>query len=402
MTMHSENEPQRKGVDADLESRATGRGPRATIPFRRIFAQARKELTQMSRDKLTLALALALPLIQMWLLGEAVSLTVTDLPVVIQDLDRTPSSRRYVEAILASITFRVVPLADGTSPEEALDRSEARAAIVIPEHFERDLVRRSAPGPEIQWLLDGTDANTANLMRGNAAAITSAFNAKEGIGPRNPAIRVNTRIWFNPGRDSDQYIGPAVFAIGLALFPPLLAVLAMARETEQRTILQVYVSSISAFEYLAGKVVAYLVVAIAEWALTLGLAIWLYDLSLVSSATPFLLTSALYLFCTVSFGVMLGARVPDQASAIQAVQNVGFLLSYLMSGFVYPLSNIPEGLRWISTFVSARFFIEASRDAFVRGGGWMAMWHAPVMLALLGGLFFFSAWAKMRRMQEDV
>jgi ABC-2 type transport system permease protein len=100
--------------------------------------------------------------------------------------------------------------------------------------------------------------------------------------------------------------------------------------------------------------------------------------------------------------VMLGARVPDQASAIQAVQNVGFLLSYLMSGFVYPLSNIPEALRWISTFVPARYFIEASRDAYVRGGGWPAMWYAPVMLALLGGLFFLSAWTKMRRMQEDV
>jgi ABC-2 type transport system permease protein len=371
--------------------------PRA---FRRIFAQARKELTQVRRDRLTLALALVLPLVQMWLLGEAVSLTVTDLPVVVQDVDGTPASRRYVEAVRASLTFRVVALDAGASPESALDSGEARAAIVIPEHFQRDLER--GRGAELQWLLDGTDANTATLMRGNAAAITSAFAEQELRGRGAVPVRAETRVWFNPGRDSDQYVGPAVFALCLALFPPLLAVLAMARETEQRTILQVYVSSISAFEYLAGKALAYVGVAAAEWALTLGLAVWLYDLSLVISAVPFLLSSALFVFCVVAFGVMLGARVPDQASAIQAVQNVGFLLSYLLAGFVYPLSNVPDGLRWLSTFVPARFFIEASRDAFVRGGGWPAMWHAPVMLAVLGAFFFLSAWARMRRMQEDV
>lgn len=368
----------------------------------RIVAQARKELTQLSRDRLTLALALVLPLVQMWLIGESVSLSVTDLPVVIQDHDRTPTSRRYEEAIRASLTFRVVPDTAVASAESALDRGDARAVVVIPPGFERDLLR--GRDVELQWLLDGTDANTANLMRGDAAAITSAFAAGPG-GRRPSAIRTMTRIWFNPGRDSDQYIGPAVFALCLALFPPLLVVLAMSRETEQRTILQVYVSSISAFEYLAGKVLAYILVAAAEWGLTLALAVWLYGLTLVhgvGGAAPFLLSSALFLFCTVSFGLLLGVRVPDQASAIQAVQNFGFLLSYLMSGFVYPLSNIPAGLRWVSNVVPARFFIEASRDAFVRGGGWAAIWHAPAMLALLGGFFFFSAWMRMRRMQEDL
>jgi ABC-2 type transport system permease protein len=191
----------------------------------------------------------------MWLLGEAVSLTVTDLPVVIQDLDRTPASRRYVEAILASITFRVVPLEDGTSPEEG-----ARQERGARGHRDPRALRARHPARALRRASNGSstepDANTANLMRGNAAAITSAFSANEGFAAEKPAVRADTRIWFNPGRDSDQYIGPAVFAIGLALFPPLLAVLAMSRETEQRTILQVYVSSISAFEYMSGKVAA--------------------------------------------------------------------------------------------------------------------------------------------------
>jgi ABC-2 type transport system permease protein len=130
---------------------------------------------------------------------------------------------------------------------------------------------------------------------------------------------------------------------------------------------------------------------VAEWAITLGVAVWLYDLSLASSAVPFLISSALFLFCSVSFGVMLGARVPDQASAIQAVQNVGFLLSYLMSGFVYPLSNIPRRFGGSPRSCPRASSSRHLANAFVRGGGWSAMWHAPVMLALLGGLFFFSA-----------
>jgi len=107
----------------------------------RIIAQTRKELTQFSRDRLTVVLALVLPLILMWLLGAAISLTVSDLPVVIQDFDQTPTSRRYVETIGSSLTFRIVPLPITAAPESALDNAHARAAIIIPEKFEADLAR---------------------------------------------------------------------------------------------------------------------------------------------------------------------------------------------------------------------------------------------------------------------
>ncbi|HZB47390.1 MAG TPA: ABC transporter permease [Pyrinomonadaceae bacterium] len=144
--------------------------------MKRIIAQARKELTQTFRDRLTLALALALPLAQMWLIGQAVSLSVTDLGVVVSDMDQSPLSRRYAEALRASLTFRVVPLEAGERPENALEDETAHAAVVIPEGFDRDL--RRGLGAEVQWLLDGTDANTANIMRGQATAITQAFNAQ--------------------------------------------------------------------------------------------------------------------------------------------------------------------------------------------------------------------------------
>jgi drug efflux transport system permease protein len=311
--------------------------------MKRIIAQVQKELTQFSRDKLTVVLALVLPLIIMWLLGCAVSLTVTDLPVVVQDWDQTITSRRYFDTIKSSLTFRVVELGLNESPESALDKGKARAAIVIPQKFERDLQRGQSVA--VQWLIDGSDANTGNLMRNDANQLTQAFNQQTSI-TAAPAIQPRMRFWFNPGNDSDQYIGPAVFAVGLALFPPLLVALAMSREGEQKTILQVYVASIKAHEYLLGKIIAYMLVAIAEWALTLAFAIPFFGIWFKGDPIPFLLSSLLYLFCVVCFGAMAGASIPNQAAAIQAVQNVCFLLSFLLSGFVYPISNIPSWLRW--------------------------------------------------------
>jgi ABC-2 type transport system permease protein len=367
--------------------------------MRRIIAQARKELTQTSRDKLTLALALVLPLVLLALMGKAISMDVKDVPVVVQDLDQTPLSRRYVDVLRASLTFRIVALPLNAQPDDALDRNEARAALIIPEHFERDLQRGQTA--EVQWLIDATDANTANILRASANILTQSFLTQVKPANAQPAIKAAVRLWYNPGRESDKYIGPGMFAVGLALFPPLLAALAMSREAEQKTILQVYVSSITAREYLMGKTLAYMVVAGAEWALSLALAFLLFGLRFAGDPTPLLVSTVFYLFASVGFGTMIGAAIPNQAAAIQATQIGGFLLSFLLSGFIFPVSNIPPGLRWISSIVPARYYIEVVRDAFVRGGGWPAVWNAPLMLALLGAVFFTVAWLKMRRMQVE-
>jgi ABC-2 type transport system permease protein len=372
--------------------------------MKRIIAQTRKELTQVFRDKLTVALALVLPLILLALLGTALSLSVKGISVMVQDYDHTPLSRQYVDMLGASLTFRVVPLPQNQRPEDVLASETARVVIVIPQNFERDFLRgQQSEGAEIQWLIDAVDANTANAMRGQANALTNAFTAQlRGTNRQSqPAIKADTRMWYNPGGSSRKFIGPGAFAVVLALFPPLLAALALSREGEQKTILQVYVSSISAHEFLLGKIAAFFIIALAEWVLALLVAIPLFDLKIAGDPTPLLVGTVFYLFCSVSFGVMVGVSIPNQAAAIQAVAGVQFLLSFLLSGFIFPVSNVPAGIRWISAFVPARYFIEITRDAFVRGGGWPAVWNAPLALALIGSVFFFKAWRKMRHMQIE-
>jgi ABC-2 type transport system permease protein len=368
--------------------------------MRRIIAQARKELTQIFRDRLTIALALVLPLILLVMYGEAISFSVTGVAIYVKDYDQTQRSREYVETLAASHTFRIVSLPEGMRPEDALAAEVVRALVTIPSHFERELLRgRNA---DIQWLIDGTDANTANILRGNAAAMTQAFLGANGAAVKEPPVKAEIRLWYNPGQKSDKYIGPAVIGVVLALFPPLLAALAMSREHEQKTILQVYVSSISAHEYLFGKTLAFFVIALAEWALVLALAMWYFDLRFISDPVPFLVSTVVYLFCNVAFGVMAGAAIPSLAATIQAVATVSFVFSFLISGFIFPLSNVPAGLRWIANVVPARYFIEISRDTFVRGLGWSAVWKAQVALAVLGAAFLFIARRKMRKMQVEL
>jgi ABC-2 type transport system permease protein len=363
----------------------------------RVFAQVRKELTQLSRDRLTLALALVLPVLLLLLLSKATSLSVKNIPVAVQDLDKTPSSRRYVEAVSASLSFKVSVLPDKMSPERALDRNLARAALIIPPQFEQNLTR--GENAEVQWLIDGTDANTANVMRGKAAAITQAFNRQLLPAAARPAIQPKIRYWFNPGREDLKYFGPGVLAFGMALFPTLLAALALSREGELKTILQVYVSSISAFEYLLGKVIAYTIVAWAEWIAGMIVLIAGFGLRLAGDPTPLLVTTFFYLLCTTCFGAMLGAGIPNQAAAIQAAQLGGFLTSFLLSGYIFPIENIPQPLRFLTNFVPMRYYLVVIRDAFLRGGGWPGIWYAPLALALLSGFFFYRGWNVMKEMQ---
>jgi ABC-2 type transport system permease protein len=124
-----------------------------------------------------------------------------------------------------------------------------------------------------------------------------------------------------------------------------------------------------------------------------------FGLRFAGDPTPFFTASLLYLFTSVSFGVMVGSAMPSQAAAIQVVAVAAFLSSFLLSGFIFPVENIPATIRWIATIVQARYFIEVSRDAFLQGGGWASMGRPVLMIALLGSFYFLVAWKNMRHMQ---
>jgi ABC-2 type transport system permease protein len=364
--------------------------------MRRIIAQMRKELTQIIRDWRTLTLALALPTVLLILMSSALSLTVNDLPIVVQDFDGSPASSDFIDTFRASITLKVVPWPVDKTAEEALASNAARAVLIIPSHFGRDMARGvSAP---VQFLVDASDSNTAKLVSAYAGQITISYN-QQGSGTQAGPIQTAIRLWFNPGLSSEKFYGPGVFVLGLSMFPPLLAALAMAKEGELKTILQVYVSSIPAHQFLLGKIIAFMAVALAECLIMSVLLFTYFGLSFAGDPTPALIATVLYAFCVAAFGIMVGAVIPNQASALQAVAFGGFLLVYLFSGLIFPIENIPLGLRWISDLVWGRYYIEILRDALLQGGGWLAMWFKVLIIGAIGAIFYGLAWLGMRRMQ---
>jgi ABC-2 type transport system permease protein len=254
----------------------------------------------------------------------------------------------------------------------------------------------------VQILVDGSDANTARLLAGYAGGVARGFNASRGGGAvRQAAVQTAIRFWYNPGLSSKKFYGPGIAVMSMSMFPPLLATLAMAREGERKTILQVYVSNISAFEFLLGKILAFMLVALAEWLLLMVILFSVFGVRLAGDPTPFVVATVLYAFCVASFGTMVGAAIPHQAAAMQAVMFGGFLLVFMLSGLMFPLANVPVGLRWLSNFVWSRYYIEIVRDVFLQGGGWPATWYKVAAIGGIGTFFFTMAWRRMRPMQLE-
>ena len=184
-------------------------------------------------------------------MGSAISLDVKNLPVAIQDFDNSPASRELWRRSANPSTFHVIPFPADQPPEEAFVTNDARAVLIIPERFGRDLARGA--NTPVQVLVDASDSNTARLIEGYAVGDHTSFNAGNGAAGNPAPVTAAIRYWYNPGLSSKKFYGPGIFVLALSLFPPMLATLAMAREGEQMTILQVYVSSISAHEFLVGQ-----------------------------------------------------------------------------------------------------------------------------------------------------
>ncbi|HEY9851674.1 MAG TPA: ABC transporter permease [Leptolyngbyaceae cyanobacterium] len=365
--------------------------------MKRILAQCNKELAQFARDRLTLALAIVLPIATLIIFGFAIRLETKDIPIVVQDLDLSPLSRTYIEQIFATNQFQPSIWRGKDPVSNAIDPSIAKAAIIIPPNFSQQI--KSGKTTAVQVLIDGTDANNARVIQNIVKATTNSFLQRAGLQTTNPKIVPRTRLWFNPGRKESLYIVPGVFGVILWIYPSLLSAIAMVREKEKGTILQVYASSLTAAELLLGKALAYFLVGIAQATFVILLGAILFGIGLASEPTPLIIGTLLYLMASVMFGLQIGTRASNQNAAVQAVATIGFLTALLLSGFIYPLSNIPFPLSFISNVVPARYYIELSRDAFVRGTGWLGIWYVPLILLIISLFFFNVARRLLSRMQ---
>lgn len=363
----------------------------------RIVTQCLKELRQFTRDRLSVALAFALPALSMLLYGFATRLEIKNIPLVVQDFDQSPASRSFIERIYSNQQFIPTKWKGGDVVKNALDSGDAEAALVIPPEFNR-LLKANRVSP-VEALIDGTDVNNARVIKNGLIATTDRFLQDSNLSRFRPLIRPNLRLWFNPGRSESLYVVPGAFGIVLLIYPALLSAVAMAREREQGTILQAYASSLSAQELILGKVAAYTIVGVAETILVLIIGFVVFGLSIAGDPFLFALGTLLYLIDAALFGLMIAIGAETQSAAVQMVAFGGFTPALLLSGYLYPVRNIRFPLDLVTKVVPARYYIELSRDTFVRGSGWAGQWFVPVFLFLVALFLFTVATRRLGRMQ---
>ena len=349
------------------------------------------------RDRLTLALAFVLPLLSLLLFGFGVRLEIKNIPLVVQNFDSGLMSLDLVDRLFENGQFDAHKW-NGSDPlRNALDTGLAKAAVIIPPDFSRNI--RQGHTALVQVMVDATDVNNARVMKNGVIGTIDGFIKANRLVVDKSPIQAEIRLWFNPGRRESLYVVPGALAVVFWIYPSLLAALAMVREKESGTILQVYAASITAIEFLAGKILAYLLVAITMAVFLIVCSNLFFNIWFIGDPVPYVLGLVLFLTSSVCFGTMIGTRMNTQSSAVQAVATGGFTTALLLSGYLYPIRNVVYPLSLVTLFVPARWFVQLSRDTFVRGGGWSYDWYLPVFLAVGAALFLWMAYANISRMQ---
>lgn len=366
--------------------------------MKKILAQAWKEFRLFRRDKLLILLAVLMPIVLMLLAGVTGTLRLRNVSLLVYDYDNTPLSRTYLETYGAALTFRINPHRPQESPERALASWRGRAALIIPQNFERDF-RRGAE-PVVQLMIDATDSNAATALGNYAASLNTSFALQNGIS-RPPARGVNLqqRLWYNPGLSDRVYFGTGGLGLMLIIFPALLGALTTAKEYETGTIIQAYASSLTAVQWILGKALLYVLIGLVEFVLCFALGLLVFEFRFPTDPTILLVATIFYLLAGVFFGMMMGNSTGNQSAAIQGVQMGSFLLSLLLSGYLFAIRNIPIEIRWLSYCLPATHYVQIVRNSILRNAGWGTSFMPMVMLLILAFTFFFLNVVQMRKMQ---
>ncbi len=366
--------------------------------MKKVLAQAWKEFRLFRRDKLLILLAVLMPIVLMLLAGITGSLRLRNVSLLVYDYDNTPLSRTYLETYGAALTFRMKPHPPGESPERALASWRGRAALIIPQNFERDF-RRGAE-PSVQLMIDATDSNAATALGNYAQSLNTNFALKNGINrPSAKGVSLEQRFWYNPGLSDRVYFGTGGLGLMLIIFPALLGALTTAKEYETGTIIQAYASSLTAVQWILGKALLYVLIGLVEFVLCFALGLLVFEFRFPTDPSILLVATLLYLLAGVFFGMIMGNATGNQSAAIQGVQMGSFLLSLLLSGYLLAVRNIPVQIRWMSSLLPATHYIQIVRNSILRDAGWDTSFQSMVMLLILAFAFFALNVLQMRKMQ---
>lgn len=348
----------------------------ARWPF---WAMLRKEFVQMRRDRFTLGMMIGIPAIQLVLFGYAIQTEVRHLPTVVLDESRSPESRRFVQAMLNTGNFDLAAAVDDREAMATLiERGDARAGIVIPPDFQRDIKRGRTASAQI--VVDAADplASSAAI---NGAALAGATRSQALAAARGvaPAIEVRVRPWYNPALRSAVYIVPGIVGVLLSMTMIIVASISLVRERERGTLEQLIVTPISKTSLMLGKIVPFLLVGYVQVTVILLLGRLLFDVPIRGSLALLYLVALPFVLASLAIGLFVSSVVKNQAQAMQ----LGFLFllpNILLSGFMFPREAMPAPAQWLGAALPLTYFLEMMRGILLRGTGLEALWREGLIL----------------------
>ena len=395
---------------------------RRGLSWRTIRAILRREFTDVLRDRRSLVLTFLYPISMLVMYGYGIRYDVDNVPLTILDYDHSIESRDLTEQMIRSGYFRLVRLARS---QKEVDRDlltdASRAAVIIPVDF-AEHIRAGVP-VVVQAVIDGADSNTATIAQGYLLAMIARYQidlenrgsglmaAGSAVGYETPdtgpesqrttyepppvnqvPIQVKSRIWYNPELKSVNFIVPGVIAVIMMIVGAILTALSIVKEKERGTIEQILVSPIHPLEMMIGKIIPYVIIAFIDLVIVVIAGYVIFAVPIKGSLFQLAIFAVLYLVASLGTGVFVSTIADTMQTAMLAAIFISLMPSILLSGFVFPLENMPAPVRLISYFFPGRYFVAAIRGIYLKGVGITVLWPEAVLLVCFSvGIMWLSA-----------
>ena len=370
----------------------------------RLKAMLKKEFIQALRDPRMRFVLFVIPVFQTIVFGYAVNTDVRHIATAIYDQDNSPESRNLAQRFLNSGYFNLIEdVGTDGRVRELLDRGTVRMVLHLGKGFGATLtVGRTAP---VQIILDGTDANNAGIILGYAGTIVSRFNGEVsadriarifGTPPRAGRVVLRTRAWFNENLESRYFYVPAVIANIVFIITMILSSMAVVREKEIGTIEQIVVTPISRTEFILGKTIPFALIGFADVGLITVVATYWFEVPIRGSIPLLFGATALFLLSSLGCGLFISTISRTQQ---QALMSAFFFIfpAMLLSGFAFPIENMPEPAQWLTYLDPLRYFLIIIRGIFLKGVGFAVLWPQMAALLLLGTVILGFAVSRFRK-----
>ncbi|HUI45392.1 MAG TPA: ABC transporter permease [Nitrospirota bacterium] len=363
--------------------------------WRRALAVARKEVYHILRDPTTLGAALLLPVLMVVMFGIAIEFNVKNVALAVSDSDGTQSSRRFLDAFGSSDYFLIHRVASPHDAVTDVSAEHARAALIIPPRFEKDLF--AGRGAEAQILIDGSDNSTVGPVLGYVSSIQNIASQRIGEFDPTPPYEVRTRFLFNPELNSKWFVIPGLTVVVMSILSILLTALTVAREWENGSMELLLSTPVQPLEIIVGKLAPYGVLGIIGVVFVYAIARTVFGVPFVGSLWVFGLGCLLFLVTYLAQGLLISVVTRKQTIAMQFAMMSGYLPSNLLSGFIFPIASMPPFFQYFTMILPARWFMLIARDTFLKGSSLIELGGPFLALAFFCALMIFLATRRFKR-----